>query len=118
MNKKLLFLVVFVSFLSVANLVSAGIMFLNPLCLNPGPNCIDSFPKLLTKITDYIFGIIAVLATLMFVISGIFFVTSAGNPERITRAKNIAFYAVIGAAIALAGKGLIEVIKAVIGAPP
>lgn len=91
----------------------------NPLCLDPDKhpeNCVQDFPALIKKITAYVSGVIGILATLMFVIAGILFVTSAGNPGRIETAKKCAIYAGVGLGIALAGAGLIAVITAVVGA--
>lgn len=101
--------------------VFAGVSLPNPLCPNwdgtgscPA-NCVCTLSGLINNIATYITNIIGILATLMFLIAGILFVISAGNPGRVETAKKAAIYAAIGAAIALAGKGLIEVIKAVIG---
>lgn len=91
----------------------------NPLCPQQGQQpCIDSFPALITNIIGYVLTVIGGLATIMFVWSGVLFVTSSGNPNKVDQAKKTAIYAVIGLAIALAGKGLILVIREVIGTPP
>ncbi len=125
MNKKFVFLLLFSCLFLSAHVVFADTVTLpNPLCLNmanpcqSSPTCICNLTDLIKKITDYISGIIAILATLMFVVSGIMFVASAGNPGKIEQAKKVAIYAAIGAGIALAGKGLVDVIVAVIGASP
>ncbi len=119
MKKVLFFLIFFVGFLALAGFALADPITLpNPLCLGgPGSaGCVDSFLTLITNITNYIFLVIGSLAVLMFVISGIMFVASAGNPARIEKAKKTAIYAAIGAAIALSGAGLIELVKSIIGA--
>ncbi|OGZ69452.1 MAG: hypothetical protein A3D44_03450 [Candidatus Staskawiczbacteria bacterium RIFCSPHIGHO2_02_FULL_42_22] len=89
----------------------------NPLCLN-GPadkNCVKDLPGLIDKIADYITSVIGALAGLMFLIAGIMYIVSAGDPGKAGRAKTVAIYAAVGLGIALAGKGLIVVIKAVVG---
>lgn len=119
MNKKFLLLFSLVIFLGLAGVVTAETVALpNPLCPNgTGSNgCIDTIPALIAQITTYITTVIGVIAVLMFLISGIYFIISAGNPEKIKKAKDIAIYAAIGAIIAFAGRGLVEVVKAVIGA--
>jgi len=75
--------------------------------------CINDFPSLISTISQYILGIIGILATLMFLIAGILFVVSHGDPGKITTAKHAAIYAAIGVAIAVAGEGFIKVIQAV-----
>lgn len=99
---------------------SGSITLPNPLCTGgPGsPGCINSFTGLLTQITTYILNIIGGLAVIMFIWAGILFVTSAGDPSKITKARHVVIYAIIGIAIALAGKGLIAVITEVIGSSP
>ncbi len=123
MKKYLVFLFSFAILLGAFSFVSAETIALpNPLCPNmanpcvSSPTCVCNFADLVGRVTNYIFTIIGVLAVLMFVIAGIYFVISAGNPEKIQKAKDIAKWAVIGAIIAFAGKGLIELVKAVIGA--
>lgn len=108
MRKGLYFLLVFAVLLVFADGASA-VLLTNPL----GD---ATFTGVITKIADYITGLIAGLATIMFIWAGILFATSAGNEGRIGTAKKVVLYAVIGTAIALAGKGLIELIKKIIGA--
>jgi len=74
----------------------------------------DTFEELVTNITNYVFGVIGALAILMFVWSGILFVISAGSEEKIGKAKKTAIYAAIGAAIAIAGAGLVATIRQVL----
>lgn len=74
-----------------------------------------TFAGLIAKITGYISSLIAGLAVLMFVWGAILFTVSAGNEGRIATAKKVLIYAAVGAAIALAGGGLVELIKNIIG---
>ncbi|MEK7124756.1 MAG: TrbC/VirB2 family protein [Patescibacteria group bacterium] len=106
--KKLPLLLFSLCILSLASPVFAGLSLPNPL------GGTDTFEKLIENITNYIFNIVGILATLMFVIAGIFYLTSAGNPGRIETAKKAAIYAAVGAAIALAGQGLVALIRKII----
>lgn len=117
---KFIFSILCIIFLSLASpSLAANIVLPNPLC--PGGSgssgCIENFSGLITQITTYIVEIIAGLVILALVFAGILFVTSGGNPGQISKAKQVLVYAIIGAAVALAGSGLIVVIKAIIGAP-
>lgn len=119
MEKNLILLFVFVTFLSLAGFVAANTVTIpNPLCLGgPGSKgCVNSFEALISSITVYVSAVIGSLAVLMFVVSGIMFVASGGNPGRIESAKKTAIYAAVGAAIALSGNALVQVVRAVIGA--
>ena len=113
MNRKLILLFISVIFLGLTGSVFA-LTLNNPLASGG----VNNFSDLIIKITGYITTIIGSLAVLMLVWAGILFVSSAGNEAKLTKAKHTLIYAVIGAGIALAARGLIEVIKAVVGAPP
>mgnify|MGYP001612895586 CR=1 FL=1 len=114
--KNLVFLILFIVFLVSAGLVSAQLIVIpNPLCLGgPGPGCVNTFETLIFNITTFIFGIVGSLATVMFIWAGILFVTSAGNPGRIDQARKATIYAAVGAAIAIAGSGLIALVRTII----
>lgn len=91
----------------------------NPLCLGGAgsPGCINDFQTLVARVTDFVLTVIEALAVLVFVWAGILYLTSAGNPGQVEKAKNALKYAVIGIVVALVGKGLIGVIQALITPP-
>lgn len=95
-------------FIGFANSAYAQIFLPNPLSAG-------SFLELIENITAYISTVVGALAVLMFIISGIVFLSSAGNPGKIEQAKKIAIYAAVGTAIALAGQGLIQLVAFIIG---
>lgn len=112
MKKSLTFLLTFTLLLSLS-----GVVFAAPITLD-NPLGKTDFVGLICKIIKYINGLIGALATLMLIWGGVLFVVSAGNEARLSTAKKILIYAIIGAGIALAGSGLIELIASIIGAPP
>lgn len=124
----LCFLVLFSVFLGIANFAAAAPITLtlpNPLCPRDADNrpvdpnkCIDSFPKLINKVLDYLVNIIGVVAIVMFVWAGALFLTSGGSETQIGKARKALIFAVVGTAIVLAAKGLIATIQAVINATP
>jgi hypothetical protein len=75
----------------------------------------DSFEELIDNLINFIFVIGVVLAPLFYLLAGINIVTAAGNPQKVTTAKNIALYTTIGLFVILFAKGLISVLKSVIG---
>ncbi len=111
-------------FLLTAVLVIGSLGFANPILAgdvrlnNPlSAAGVNDFPQLISRIVRFIRDLVGALAVLMLVVAGIFFVLAGANPENVNKAKQIALYAVIGLAIALAGTGLIQVVTVVIGAP-
>ncbi|MFA5777571.1 MAG: hypothetical protein WC906_03975 [Parcubacteria group bacterium] len=70
-----------------------------------------SIPQLLLNILNFslqIFGIIAIIAL---VVSGIIYLTSAGDEDRIKLAKKSVVYAIIGIVVALSGMIIIRTIN-------
>lgn len=125
MNKKIALLLSLCILMSLSGFALAETISLpNPLCpvmanpCVPSATCVCGFGDLIARITSYISTIIGILAVLMFVIAGIYFVISAGNPEKVKKARDIAIWAAIGVAISLAGTGLVALVRAVIGNAP
>jgi flagellar basal body-associated protein FliL len=65
---------------------------------------------------NWLLGIVAVLAIIMFIVSGIQYITSVGNEEDATRAKNNMTYAIVGLVVALAGLIIVNAIAGITGA--
>jgi len=79
------------------------------------PITATSFEALVAGITNFIFIIALVLAPLMIIIGAIYLLTSGGDPKKLETGKNIIIYTLIGLAIILLAKGLIAVLKTIIG---
>ncbi len=54
------------------------------------------------------FGVAAVISVLMIVIGGLMFVTSGGNSEHATRARETIIYAVVGLIVSLSAVGIVQ----------
>ena len=61
----------------------------------------------LHKILTIVFGVIGAIALLMITISGLRYVLSAGDPQRISKAKNGIIYALVGLVIALTAEAIV-----------
>jgi len=88
------------------------VLILSPAILKaefeiPNPLKAKSFQELIYNIIDFLFVLAIPLATLMIIVAGFYFVTAAGSPEKITTAKNIILWTLIGFLIILMAKGLI-----------
>lgn len=75
---------------------------------------VDTIPQLLERIVLAVAGIIATIATIMIAWSGILFITSTGNEQRMNNAKKAFFYAIIGFVVAIAASTIIAVVKGII----
>ncbi|HDZ54762.1 MAG TPA: hypothetical protein ENI19_03900 [Candidatus Nealsonbacteria bacterium] len=96
------------SFLLMPGFAGADVIIDNPLAS-------DSLEDLIDGIINFIFWVATVLAPLMIVIAAFYFVTSAGNPQQIATAKKIILYTLIGYAIILLSRGLILVLREILG---
>jgi Type IV secretion system pilin len=54
-----------------------------------------------------VLGIAGALAVLMIVLSGLRYITAAGNPERISKAKNGIIYSLVGLAVAITAEAIV-----------
>lgn len=78
----------------------------------PNPiKCADA-TCLISQVIRYILGIIAILATLMFVWGGVMMLTSAGNADRVKRAKETLGWAAIGIIVILLSWAIIRFVLA------
>jgi len=75
----------------------------------------ESFEDLLNTIVTFIFWIAIAIAPIMIMIAAFFLLTAGGDPKRIDTAKQIILWTVIGLAIILLAKGLISVLRQIIG---
>lgn len=110
-KKVFIYLVVFVSLMMAGSVIAVQIS--NPLA----GGGVNNFPQLLLKIANGVGVLIASLGTIMIIISGILYLTSAGSPERINKAKTALVYAVIGIAIGISAAAIVAVIEGIIGVP-
>lgn len=84
-------------------------MIIGLLAALPGPRktglpLVGAGPNSLNNILALFFGVIAALAVLSIVIAGFNFVTSDGDPEKVSRSKRTIILALIGLAIALSAE--------------
>ena len=61
----------------------------------------DALADLIVEVTQFLAGLLAVLAVLVIVIAGILYITSGGDEGRIASAKTWLTYAIIGLIVAL-----------------
>ena len=110
--KKIIFLIILFSFLIPC--LAEAIRITNPFCPHDDPNCI-TFEELIGKLIDFIFYVAVAITPLMIIIAAFYFLTSAGDPDKVRTAKSIIFWTIIGFTIVLLAKGIISMIRQVIG---
>jgi Ca2+/Na+ antiporter len=103
MNKRAIHLIIFVSMFCIALPVFASVTITPPISAR-------DFPTLIGNIARVIGTIIGGLGTIMLMVAGIMFLFSAGNAERMGKAKAALTYAIIGIAIGLAANAIVNTI--------
>ena len=68
-------------------------------------------PTLIDKIATWLLGIGTVLATIVVLWAAFLFMTSGGNKDRVTQARQTLWYAVIGLTVLLLAKGMTLLIQ-------
>lgn len=75
----------------------------------------ENIPEAVALIGDLIFYVGLALVTLMVLIGGVMFLTSAGDPAKITTAKRLLFWTAIGAAVTIFSKAAAGLIRYILG---
>ncbi len=69
----------------------------------------------INRITNWTFVFVLTIAVLFLLYAGFQFITAGGDPDRVTKARNTLFYGVVGVAIAVLAKGLVSLVRGVLG---
>ncbi len=67
----------------------------------PGQTEDDSLMSIIKNIINAVIGLVGVAAVLMMIIGGVSFITSQGDANKVTKARNTILYGVVGLIIAL-----------------
>jgi len=78
-------------------------------------NDMGSIVELVETLVNWFFWILMAVAVFMLLFAAFNWLTSAGNEEKVTSARKMLIWAIVGIIIALISKGLIEVIKNLVG---
>jgi hypothetical protein len=83
-------------------------------CLCP-PTGSTTLEELLDAVIKYIFWFATAITPILILVGGFMFMTSGGSIEKVTTAKRIITYTVIGYAIVLFSRGLVYVLAGILG---
>ena len=108
MNKTLLLIIICGIFLVVVPFVAQAVEIPNPLLC-------DNAQCLVDKAGAIIRPIAIAIAIVMLIVSGIQYITSSGDEEKIRKAKKTMLYTVVGLAIVIAASFLIGVVQEILG---
>lgn len=88
---------------------------LGTACYERGDCSLNDFIKIIEASYTTIFGFIGSIALIMFIIGGVMFLVSSGNPESVSKAKKLMISAVIGLLIVFASYLIIQFVLNTVG---
>jgi len=82
------------------------------------PNFLQTrdFSTLVNRLAGYLLMVGIPIAVIMVLYAAVLFLTSGGNEEKVKTAKKALTWAIVGTAVLLVAKGLISLIKDILGA--
>ena len=83
-----------------------------------GPTSVEEVLAIIDTITMWLFSIVMALALVFLLISAFYFLTSGGDPGKVSTARSALTYALIGVAVALIARGLIFVVRILLNVAP
>ncbi|MFA5742796.1 MAG: pilin [Candidatus Paceibacterota bacterium] len=105
---------IFLGMVSVILLISvAGPIFAAILQIEP-PTESKTFKELIDRIISFVSLISLVLAPLMIIFAGFYYMTSNGDPEKVKKANNILLYTAIGIAVILLSRAFVSMVMGVL----
>jgi len=82
----------------------------------PNPLGTTDITTLFSKLSTALLDIAVPIAVIMYVWAGILFLTSRGDPGRVTQAKKVLLYTTIGLVVIFLAGGLVDLIRSIINA--
>jgi len=76
----------------------------------------DEVVTLIETLTNWFFTILLAIAVIFIILAAWTFLTAGGNPESVTKARQMLIYALIGIAVAILAKSMPAIIKSILGA--
>lgn len=121
LKKEQLLIVAFVFLLGIVAAPAKSDLILpacptDTVCIK-NPLQFESLEQLLNAIIDFLIKIGAPLAVIMIIYAGLTWMFAAGEPEKISKARSIIIWTIVGYSIILVAKGILLVIQSVLGVP-
>jgi hypothetical protein len=69
----------------------------------------------LDRIIDWVFWILIIAAIFVVLIAAFTFLTSAGDPEKVAKARNYILYAIVAIVVAFLAEGIIRMVSNLLG---
>lgn len=107
-----LMLVPIISLADQHNSIGDGSSSLGVSFQNPFGNTITSIPQFIGALVDLLINFGGVLVVFFLILSGFMFVLAVGRPEKISKARKVLMWTLIGAVVLIGSRVIAEVIRA------
>ena len=97
----------------LAGLAVSGLAYAAATSTITNPLTVDSLAGFVRLIAQFVFNLSVWVAPIMYIIAGFYYLTAAGEPEKIKTAKKVFIYTSIGLVIVFAAGGLIRLFEEV-----
>lgn len=81
----------------------------------PNPLKVNSISALIDRLLTYVITIATILLPLAIIYAAYLFMTSGGDPEKVTEGRKTILYAVLGYALILISKGVAMIVAEILG---
>ena len=103
----------------IISALALGSLFapLAALAVENVPTVITTGTELITKINsigNWMFAILLAIASVMMIYAAFNFITASGDDKKITSARTMLTYSLVGVAVALLSKGLVAAVRSII----
>jgi membrane-associated HD superfamily phosphohydrolase len=70
----------------------------------------------LTDITNWLFAILLAVAVIFLIIAGFYFITAQGDSDKVSKARMMVLWSLVGVAVAILARGLVMLVRQVLRA--
>ncbi|MDD5621163.1 MAG: hypothetical protein PHS27_01065 [Candidatus Pacebacteria bacterium] len=75
----------------------------------------EGMMNLIRKIINWVFTILLVVVFIMMLVAAFMFVTGGGNPDSVSKARQILIMALVGFAVAMLAQGVVALVSSILG---
>ncbi len=83
----------------------------NPMNLNSNP---DTVIQVINRAINYLFLVLIIVAIFIIILAAFTFLTSAGDPEKIAKARNYILYAIVAIVVAFLAEAIVMLVQRVV----
>lgn len=96
----------------VSSIVSTSLVVLPTIGMAQGASAptVDVM-QALDDITNWLFAILLITAVIFLIVAGFYFITAQGDPDKVSKARNMVLWSLVGVAVGVLAKGLVMLVQ-------